>query len=115
MICFFVFLLFYYADSLFQTIFLSIGTSSDKAVALGINVRRGSRDKSPSVGCCCSSPTRRRQGDAYDAKDDEDESGGGQLLLRNERHGTVYNYSLFHVVYCLASMFIMMTLTSWFK
>lgn len=39
----------------------------------------------------------------------------GQHLVRNEKEGTVYNYSLFHVVYCLASMFIMMTLTYWFK
>lgn len=41
--------------------------------------------------------------------------GGGQRVLRNERDGTVYNYSLFHVVFCLASMYIMMTLTAWLR
>ena len=29
---------------------------------------------------------------------------GGQRVERNEWEGTVYNYSLFHVVFCLASM-----------
>ena len=45
----------------------------------------------------------------------DDELGGGQRVVRNERDGTVYNYSLFHVVFCLASMYIMMTLTAWLR
>lgn len=40
---------------------------------------------------------------------------GGQKIFRNERDGTVYNYSLFHAVFCLASMYIMMTLTAWLR
>lgn len=48
-------------------------------------------------------------------RDDGPGGGGGQRVLRNERDGTVYNYSLFHVVFCLASMYIMMTLTEWIR
>lgn len=81
--------------------FSSIGTSSDNAVALGINVRRPSRklDDVPvepvrSQSGCCScmggNPDRRRDND----KLDEEEAGGGQRVLANERYGTVYNYSL---------------------
>jgi len=40
---------------------------------------------------------------------------GGQRVIRNEWDGTVYNYSLFHVVFCLASMYIMMTFTAWLR
>ncbi|XP_072050716.1 uncharacterized protein [Amphiura filiformis] len=36
-------------------------------------------------------------------------------LVRNERDGTIYSYSLFHLTFVLASFFIMMTLTNWFK
>ena len=42
-------------------------------------------------------------------------TNGGQLVQRNEWDSTVYNYSLFHVVFCLASMYIMMTLTAWLR
>ncbi|EFX89697.1 hypothetical protein DAPPUDRAFT_40867, partial [Daphnia pulex] len=71
---------------------LSLGTSADSAVALGVT------------------------GHQRDSERNADErGGGGQRVLRNERDGTVYNYSLFHVVFCLASMYIMMTLTAWIR
>ncbi|XP_072050429.1 serine incorporator 5-like isoform X2 [Amphiura filiformis] len=39
----------------------------------------------------------------------------GWGLIRNEINGTVYNYSLFHLTFVLASFYIMMTLTNWYR
>ena len=49
-------------------------------------------------------------------EDEEDEKPviediGGQRLVRNEKKRLVYSYSLFHVMLCLASLFMMMSLT----
>ncbi|XP_072050418.1 serine incorporator 5-like isoform X2 [Amphiura filiformis] len=36
-------------------------------------------------------------------------------LIHNEKNDAIYNYSLFHLVFALASFFIMMTLTNWYR
>ncbi len=36
-------------------------------------------------------------------------------LIRNEKDFAIYNYSLFHLVFALASFFVMMTLTNWYR
>ncbi|XP_006881618.1 PREDICTED: serine incorporator 3 [Elephantulus edwardii] len=50
---------------------------------------------------------------ANGAGDEED----GQLrrAVDNEKEGVQYNYSFFHFMLCLASLYIMMTLTSWYS
>ncbi|XP_036805262.1 serine incorporator 3-like [Oncorhynchus mykiss] len=35
--------------------------------------------------------------------------------VNNEGEGVTYSYSLFHLHFCLASLYIMMTLTNWYQ
>ncbi|XP_037330818.2 serine incorporator 2 [Pungitius pungitius] len=42
------------------------------------------------------------------------EGGGVRRAVDNEEEGVTYNYSFFHFSLCLASLYIMMTLTNWY-
>lgn len=45
----------------------------------------------------------------------DDAETGGQRVYDNESDAVAYNYSFFHFQLCLASLYIMMTLTNWYK
>ncbi|XP_006059288.2 serine incorporator 3 [Bubalus kerabau] len=50
---------------------------------------------------------------ANGASDEED--GRPRRAVDNEREGVQYNYSMFHLMLCSASLYIMMTLTNWYS
>jgi len=46
---------------------------------------------------------------------DDDEESAGQRVYDNEKECVAYNYSWLHFMFFLASFYIMMTLTNWYK
>lgn len=45
----------------------------------------------------------------------EDSGRGGQKVWDNEDDGVAYSWSFFHLTFCLSTLYIMMTLTNWYK
>ena len=44
-----------------------------------------------------------------------DAESGGQRVWDNEEDEVAYNWSLFHLMFALATLYAMMTLTNWFE
>jgi len=47
--------------------------------------------------------------------DDDVKLEDGEKVYDDEKEGVAYNYSFFHLMFFLASLYIMMTLTHWYK
>ncbi|XP_010629762.1 serine incorporator 3 isoform X1 [Fukomys damarensis] len=54
-------------------------------------------------------------GDTTASGGGDEEDGQPQRVVDNEKEGVQYNYSMCHLMFCLASLYIMMTLTNWYS
>jgi hypothetical protein len=53
-------------------------------------------------------------GDTANGASDE-EDGQPRRVVDNEKEGVQYSYSFFHLMLCFASLYIMMTMTNWYR
>uniref|UniRef100_A0A0K2VAT9 Uncharacterized protein n=1 Tax=Lepeophtheirus salmonis TaxID=72036 RepID=A0A0K2VAT9_LEPSM len=53
--------------------------------------------------------------DSEEVNEIQDEETGGQRVYDNEKNKLTYNWSIFHVNFALATLYVMMTLTNWFE
>lgn len=54
-----------------------------------------------------------RETSANGASDEEE--GQPRRAMDNEKEGVQYSYAMFHLMLCLSSLYIMMTVTGWYR
>jgi len=80
--------------------------TSQTSERIGIRPNRPEENLTSCCCCCCHTTS---------AKSAPGQEQGGQRIIQDELDGVVYSYSFFHVVFCLASLYIMMQLTMWYR
>lgn len=55
------------------------------------------------------------EGGGIDSSADPNTNGGGNAASEDEADDVTYNWSLFHIMFGLATLYIMMTLTNWYS
>uniref|UniRef100_A0A8C8W9P4 Serine incorporator 5 n=1 Tax=Panthera leo TaxID=9689 RepID=A0A8C8W9P4_PANLE len=93
---------------LFVCILYSCLTSTTRSSSDALQGRYAAPELEVARCCFCFGP------DGEDTEEQQNVKEGPRVIY-DEKRGTVYSYSYFHFVFFLASLYVMMTVTSWFN
>uniref|UniRef100_A0A8C7EJ65 Serine incorporator 5 n=1 Tax=Neovison vison TaxID=452646 RepID=A0A8C7EJ65_NEOVI len=93
---------------LFLCILYSCLTSTTRSSSDALQGRYAAPELEVARCCFCFGP------DGEDTEEQQNVKEGPRVIY-DEKRGTVYSYSYFHFVFFLASLYVMMTVTSWFN
>nr|XP_036856432.1 serine incorporator 5 [Manis javanica] len=93
---------------LFVCILYSCLTSTTRSSSDALQGRYAAPELEVARCCFCFGPNGEDTEEQQNMKE-------GPRVIYDEKRGTVYSYSYFHFVFFLASLYVMMTVTSWFN